>query len=113
MFDIFREQDKDKKDTTILIFMALADQGDLLTIMEKDTKPIETNRARKWVAGIVDALDFMHTVHHIAHRDMKCENVLVDKYDNALLTDFGFSKAIKMDNEGKPELSDTWCGSKP
>lgn len=45
--------------------------------------------------------------------DLKSENVLVDKRNDALVTDFGFPRPVSRDASGVPLLSDTFCGSKP
>lgn len=54
-------------------------------------------------------MQYLHELE-IAHRDIKCENVLLTENLNAKLTDFGFSRYV-IDSRGKKILSDTFCGS--
>lgn len=55
---------------------------------------------------ILNAVEYLHTVHHIMHRDLKPENVMLDNQLNVKLVDFGFSKAVP----NEPEQG-TACGS--
>nr|XP_046260199.1 serine/threonine-protein kinase SIK1 [Scatophagus argus] len=65
------------------------------------------NEARKKFWQILTAVDYCHR-HHIVHRDLKTENLLLDGNMNIKLADFGFGNFY---NAGEP-LS-TWCGSPP
>ncbi|XP_013797114.1 serine/threonine-protein kinase SIK1 [Apteryx mantelli] len=68
---------------------------------------LSENEARKKFWQILSAVEYCHS-HHIVHRDLKTENLLLDANMNIKLADFGFGNFYK---SGEP-LS-TWCGSPP
>lgn len=65
------------------------------------------DEARKKFWQILTAVDYCHR-HHIVHRDLKTENLLLDANMNIKLADFGFGNFY---NAG--EHLSTWCGSPP
>src|SRR6266704_1069271 len=61
---------------------ALGEQLPLATVME-------------YVTQIADALQYAHDTHHIIHRDIKPDNVLIDQHGTLLLSDFGIAVISK------------------
>ncbi|KAF4075121.1 hypothetical protein AMELA_G00231040 [Ameiurus melas] len=68
---------------------------------------LSEDEARKTFGQIVSAVEYCHR-HHIVHRDLKAENLLLDNKMNIKLADFGFGNFFV---PGKP--LNTWCGSPP
>ena len=62
--------------------------------------------AKVAIRQVVKALDRLHSLD-IVHRDLKLENVLVNREVKAKLIDFGFSRQLSRENE---VLSD-FCGT--
>ncbi|KAL4714420.1 hypothetical protein ACJJTC_017715 [Scirpophaga incertulas] len=90
------------------IFMRHMEHGDLLEyIIQKGAVP--EDQARIWTRQLGLAIQYMHELE-IAHRDIKCENVLLTVNQNAKLADFGFAR-ICVDDKQKNIHSETFCGS--
>lgn len=68
---------------------------------------LDEAEAHRYFSQLISALDYLHNKKFIAHRDLKAENILIDKYNNIRIIDFGFSSEF---SKFKPELT-TACGS--
>lgn len=94
----------------IFLVMDMADGGDLLDYIKTNGAICEPE-ARKFFRQLVDAAEYLHNLG-VVHRDLKCENILLDRNKNILLSDFGFARSQPIENEtGKRRLSLTFCGS--
>lgn len=70
-----------------------ADGGDLGKRLEH-TKRFSLHEVRLCAAEILLALKFLHG-QKICYRDLKTENVLIDKHGHMILTDFGLACQIE------------------
>ncbi|XP_010148704.1 PREDICTED: testis-specific serine/threonine-protein kinase 2-like [Eurypyga helias] len=93
----------------VYIVMELGEKGDLLDYI-KTTGAMEEDIARTKFQQLASAIKHCHDLD-FAHRDLKCENILLDEDLNIKLSDFGFSKALSRDENSRIILSKTFCGS--
>ncbi len=94
------------EDDIIYLVMAYVAGGSLATIMDKGKIPLsEIERILRQVAS---ALDYAHR-QGVIHRDIKPDNILLDKEGNVLLADFGIVKIVSGDDSDKtnPALTQT------
>ncbi|XP_023214731.1 testis-specific serine/threonine-protein kinase 4-like [Centruroides sculpturatus] len=102
---------------TIYIFMEFVENGTLLQLLEKK-RFIEEEMACKYFHNLIDGIAYLHK-NGIVHRDIKCENLLIDRFNIIKITDFGFARHslpnyLIGENENKDRdliLSTTFCGS--
>lgn len=73
-------------------------------LCNKGHLPVET--AQKIFTQLVGAVAYIHSKQCV-HRDLKLENVLLDKHENVKLVDFGFTREY----EGKASYLQTFCGT--
>ena len=56
-------------------------------------RKLEESEVKRIFKQVVQALDYCHSLN-IVHRDIKLENILLDKQLNIKIIDFGFSICI-------------------
>ena len=98
MYEIFSERSK------IFVCLELAPRGDLLQYLQLKGA-LEEAEAHKLFMQMCSAVEYLHG-KNIAHRDLKCENVLLANNNIVKLTDFGFATIVD-----KSKVSETFCGS--
>ncbi|KAL9692449.1 hypothetical protein quinque_015887 [Culex quinquefasciatus] len=98
-----------RRNNRVFIFLQLAERGDLLTFIRKHGA-LPENRTRFWFYQMADAVRYLHR-QDIAHRDLKCENILISANMNVKLSDFGFARTCTDPSSGTAIMSKTFCGS--
>jgi serine/threonine protein kinase len=63
--------------------------------------------AAKLFAQLISGVNYLHQ-KKIVHRDLKLENLLLDKHRNVIITDFGFANRFEQKQD---DLMSTSCGS--
>jgi hypothetical protein len=90
---------------TLFLILDYCSGGDLAQHLSKEKKFTE-ERAKIYMCEILLALEDLHK-RDIIFRDLKPDNVVLDRQGHALLTDFGLSKEGVLDNKG----AKSFCGS--
>ncbi|CAJ2500831.1 Uu.00g036840.m01.CDS01 [Anthostomella pinea] len=68
--------------------------------------PLHVDKVQKTFTQLVGAVSYVHQ-QSCVHRDLKLENILLDKHENVKLVDFGFTREY----EGKSNHLQTFCGT--
>ncbi|XP_036372302.1 protein kinase C delta type-like [Megalops cyprinoides] len=79
--------------------------GDLMFNLQQ-TGPFDLSRATFYAAEIICGLQFLHS-RGIIHRDLKLENLMLDKDGHIRIIDFGLCK----DNMSEGKLASNFCGT--
>jgi serine/threonine protein kinase len=93
--------------TESLVWLALEYcPGDELYNHLLKTGSMEPEKVQKIFTQLLGAVSYVHQKSCV-HRDLKLENILLDKNENVKLVDFGFTREY----EGKSSYLQTWCGT--
>ncbi|XP_060574731.1 testis-specific serine/threonine-protein kinase 1-like [Ruditapes philippinarum] len=91
----------------IFQIMQYAEKGDVLQMIHSHGFIAEV-KSKNIFNDVMNGLKYLHDLN-IAHRDLKCENILIFKNNVAALTDFGFARSFDTSSSGL--MCRTFCGS--
>ncbi|KAL9614412.1 MAG: hypothetical protein Q9167_001083 [Letrouitia subvulpina] len=95
----------------LYMVMDFVEGGELFSLLRKSQvyicslyqKRFPNPVAKFYAAEVTLALDYLHSMH-IIYRDLKPENLLLDRHGHLKITDFGFAKEV-------PDITWTLCGT--
>jgi len=93
----------------VYLVMQLAENGTLLDYV-RDKKYLDEANAKDLFRQLISAIEYIHS-KGVVHRDIKCENLLLDENYNLKLIDFGFARCDVLGTDNSVILSKTFCGS--
>ncbi|KAL2847963.1 hypothetical protein BJX68DRAFT_106428 [Aspergillus pseudodeflectus] len=100
--NIVRLHEMVETDRHIGIIMEYASGGELFDHILRN-KYLKDNSARRLFAQLVSGVGYLHK-KGIVHRDLKLENLLLDRNRNIIITDFGFANTFDASDELSEEI---------
>lgn len=81
-------------DYSLYMVLSLIEGGEIYELMKKqESKRLDNDVVCFYCACLVDALGYIHS-HNICHRDIKAENIMLDREGYSIIIDFGFGKLL-------------------
>lgn len=91
-FNVISLKDVIHDETKLYLIFEYLDH-DLKKFMNSQHSPLPSMTVKSYVYQILSALAYCHS-HRVLHRDLKPQNILIDRAGNAKLADFGLARAF-------------------
>ncbi|XP_022101953.1 MAP/microtubule affinity-regulating kinase 3-like isoform X2 [Acanthaster planci] len=105
LYEVFRSE------TRIYLVMEYAPNGDILSYINECVLEtgcaVKEETARRLFKQTISGVSHCHQLN-VVHRDLKCENILLDENDNVKISDFGFACRFPTN---RCNMLSTFCGS--
>ncbi|OHS99508.1 CBL-interacting serine/threonine-protein kinase 17 [Tritrichomonas foetus] len=95
---IARFYDLVEEDANYYIIQELAEGGNMLDMVNSKGK-LSIEEIRHYFTQILSAIEYLHKKMHVMHRDLKAENVLLDRNYNVRLIDFGLCNILQCEEQ--------------
>lgn len=95
--------------TSVYYVLEMAHNGELAAVIRKFGS-LDLESARYYAAQLIDTLEYIHE-REIIHRDVKPENILLDKDMRIKVTDFGSAKIMGRKEETSETSKRSFVGS--
>ncbi|RWS02317.1 testis-specific serine/threonine-protein kinase 3-like protein [Dinothrombium tinctorium] len=107
----------DKSEKYFFIVIEYCENGDIYDYI-RTHRNLPEAQACFWFKQLIAGVEHIHN-EGFAHRDLKCENLLLDANYNVKITDFGFACKLKREIKSQDKVSSdslialsiTFCGS--
>ena len=76
---------------TAYMVLDLIEGRDLLSVIQDDFDKLSPDQVKELLIKVLDAIDLVHQ-HDLLHRDISPDNILLDKWGNPVLIDFGAAR---------------------
>ena len=96
-------------ESSVYMILEYYPSGDLFEYVTKVGR-LSVDDALRIFAQVLGAVFYLHK-NGCCHRDLKLENVLLDKHNNVKLSDFGFTREIPFSQHGAKALLSEYCGT--
>ncbi|MCP9262248.1 Testis-specific serine/threonine-protein kinase 2 [Dirofilaria immitis] len=82
-----------EKNPYVCIIQDFTSRGDLLQKIRRESK-VDEKEGKIHFRQLIEVMKYLKSME-VVHRDIKCENILLDSCENVKITDFGFARLLK------------------